>query len=172
MKKNTIAVFSWLVTAWITKVFLFSLPYKFTGHPDTRHIFETIGLWMGGVLGEGFGQWFATWGASVVGSAELLVSVLLLSPVILSLVGRFVRLPVCCNRACLHSLGGFAAVSIMTGAVFFHLFTPLGIKVLHEGKSDGGSLFYAACSIWVLGLAMALINLPLCSGCKKQNRGN
>jgi len=38
----------------------------------------------------------------------------------------------------------------MSGAVFFHLATPLGIEVLHNGVSDGGSLFYAAVSILVL----------------------
>jgi len=46
----------------------------------------------------------------------------------------------------------------MAGAVFFHLFTPLGIEVLHQGKSDGGSLFYAAVSILVLGIVMVIIN--------------
>jgi len=50
------------------------------------------------------------------------------------------------------------AAMVMTGAVFFHLFTPLGIEVLHEGKSDGGSLFYAAVSILVLGLVLAVMN--------------
>jgi hypothetical protein len=48
----------------------------------------------------------------------------------------------------------------MTGAAFFHLATPLGIEVLHNGQSDGGSLFYAAVSILVLGLVLAAINLP------------
>ena len=46
----------------------------------------------------------------------------------------------------------------MAGAVFFHLVTPLGIVVLHEGKSDGGSLFYAALSILVMGIVMFFIN--------------
>jgi len=46
----------------------------------------------------------------------------------------------------------------MSGAAFFHLFTPLGIKVIHEGKSDNGSLFFAAVSIIVLGLVLAFIN--------------
>jgi len=71
---------SLVISLWIAKVFLFSLPYKFTNHPDT------------------------------------------------------------------------------SGAAFFHLFTPLGIKVIHEGKSDNGSLFFAAVSIIVLGLVLAFIN--------------
>jgi hypothetical protein len=39
---------------------------------------------------------------------------------------------------------------MMVGAVFFHTQTPLGIEVIHEGKSDGGSLFRAAVSILVI----------------------
>lgn len=50
------------------------------------------------------------------------------------------------------------ASAIMSGAVFFHLFTPLGIQVLHEGKSDNGSLFYAAVSILLLGLCLFAVN--------------
>ena len=46
----------------------------------------------------------------------------------------------------------------MAGAVFFHLFTPLGIEVLHEGKSDGGSLFYTALSILILDVELFVIN--------------
>jgi hypothetical protein len=58
------------------------------------------------------------------------------------------------------------ASAVMAGAVFFHLFTPLGIEVLHEGQSDGGSLFYAAVSILVLGIVLFLINI---SAAKQQS---
>ena len=57
-----------------------------------------------------------------------------------------------------HMLGGLMASAVMAGAVFFHLFTPLGVEVLHQGKSDGGSLFYAAASILVLGIALFFLN--------------
>ncbi len=170
MKKTIIAAFSWLVTLWTAKVFLGSLPYKFSDHPDTQHIFGTIGQWMEGVLGQSIGQWFATNGAVVVGSAELLVSILLLAPAVLFVVGKLVNLPGWLSRAPLHMLGGLAAAGVMAGAVFFHLFTPLGIEVLHEGKSDHGSLFKAAASILVLGLIMAAANFILvreCMGCSR-----
>ena len=170
MKNKAIALFSWLAALWIARVFLVSLPYKFTGHPDTQHIFGTIGHWMSGVLGEGIGRGFAAWGAIAVGSAELFVSVLLLAPVILFAVGRFVSLPACYGRARVHGLAGIGAAAIMAGALFFHLFTPLGIEVLHQGKNDGGSLFYAACSIFVLGLMMAILNRPFCPGRTTKNR--
>ena len=50
------------------------------------------------------------------------------------------------------------ASAVMAGAVFFHLVSPLGIEVLHDGQSDGGSLFYAALSILILGLVLFGIN--------------
>ena len=50
------------------------------------------------------------------------------------------------------------ASAVMAGAVFFHLASPLGVEVLHEGQSDGGSLFYAALSILILGLVLFAIN--------------
>ena len=54
--------------------------------------------------------------------------------------------------------GGLMASAVMAGAVFFHLVSPLGIEVLHNGESDGGSLFYAAVSILVLGFVLFFIN--------------
>lgn len=159
MKQKIIAAFSWGASLWAAYVFLWSLPYKFTGHPDTQHIFGTIGEWMRGVLGDGTGTLFSRFGAYGVGTAELIVSVILLIPAIgwvLHKFGMFDRPP---DRALFHGIGGLLAAMVMSGAVFFHLFTPLGIEVLHDGKSDGGSLFYAAVSILVLGLIMAFINL-------------
>ncbi|GAA3918781.1 hypothetical protein [Litoribacillus peritrichatus] len=158
MKGKVIAVGSWVVVLWICKVFLSSLPYKFTSHPDTQHIFGTIGGWMEGVLSQSIGQWFTQYGAFAVGGAELLVSVLLLLPAVFFLITKVnsgVTLP---SRALVHSVGGLVASLVMCGAVFFHLATPLGIEVLHNGQSDGGSLFYAAVSILVLGLVMAIVN--------------
>jgi hypothetical protein len=46
------------------------------------------------------------------------------------------------------------ASAVMAGAVFFHLVSPLGIDV----NNDGGSLFYAALSILILGLVLFGIN--------------
>ena len=47
---------------------------------------------------------------------------------------------------------------VTAGAVFFHLFTPLGIEVLSQGQPDGGALFYTAVSILICGIIMFLIN--------------
>ena len=41
----------------------------------------------------------------------------------------------------------------MSGAISFHLFTPLGI----DPNNDGGGLFMAACVVWVTSIAMLII---------------
>ena len=158
MKKKIVAVLSWVIVLWICKVFLFSLPYKFTNHPDTQHIFGTIGAWMSDVFGAGIGQSFSDYGAYVVGGFELITSLILLSPALFWLIGLVSNADRTGLRATIHQYGGLLASAVMAGAVFFHLFTPLGIEVLHEGKSDGGSLFYAAVSILVLGIVLFVLN--------------
>ena len=158
MKRNFIAVISWLMALWMCKVFLFSLPYKFSGHPDTQHIFGTIGAWISGILGSAIGDLFTSIGAIGVGTFELLTSIVLLLPALLWILARAGIGEVRDQRAKFHRIGGVMAAVVMSGAVFFHLFTPLGIEVLHQGKSDGGSLFYAALSILVCGVIMFVIN--------------
>ena len=159
MKQKMIAIASWLIALWSAKVFLFSLPYKFTDHPDTLHIFGSIGLWMQETLGVNIGMWFSTYGAYVVGSVELIASLVLLSPAVFWLLQRFNVMKAVPSQHLLHGFGGLMAAGVMIGAVFFHLFTPLGIEVIHQGKGDNGSLFYAALSILVLGIFMFVINL-------------
>jgi hypothetical protein len=158
MKRNIIAVISWLMALWMCKVFLFSLPYKFTGHPDTQHIFGTIGAWISGILGSTIGDLFASFGAIGVGTFELLTSIVLLLPALLWILAKAGIGEARGKRAKFHRIAGVMAAMVMAGAVFFHLFTPLGIEVLHQGKSDGGSLFYAAASILVCGVIMFVIN--------------
>jgi hypothetical protein len=158
MKKIIIAVVSWAIGLWVAKVFVSSIPYKFSGHPDTQHIFSTIGEWLKGFIGDTAGGLFSEQGAVVIGSAELLTSVILLSPVVFWILNKMNLAADRPFRAMAHALGGLMAAGIMAGAVFFHLFSPLGVEVLHKGESDGGSLFYAALSILVLGLILFIIN--------------
>lgn len=114
---------------------------------------------MEGILGNTIGELFSQYGAYVVGSVELLTSILLLSPIIYWLMNRSQGSDVLRRiRARIHTIGGAMAAMVMAGAVFFHLFTPLGIAVLHNGQSDGGSLFRAALSILVLGIVLLLMN--------------
>lgn len=121
-------------------VFLDSLRYKFTDHPNTQVIFGKLN------------DWAATWGAGglfshtglfsqyVIGTAELFAAIFLLA-------GIFPRFRT------LQAVGASIAFVIMTGAVFFHLFTPLGI----DPNMDGGGLFGAAVVLWVGSLVLLVI---------------
>jgi hypothetical protein len=159
MNINKTSIFSWVVTLWIAKVFLFSLPYKFTLHPDTQHIFGIIGNWMKDYIGETTGNLFMNYGSYFIGSAELITVLILLSPALFFALNKINAIKSLPNPLPIRIVGGLMASAIMGGAVFFHLFTPLGIVVIHEGQSDGGSLFYAATSILILGIIMALLKL-------------
>jgi hypothetical protein len=158
MNKIITAISSWIIALWASKVFLSSLPYKFSGHPDTQHIFGTIGEWLKGFVGDAAGGFFSEYGAIVIGSAELVTSVILLSPIVFWILNKVKLIDARPYRVVAHALGGLMAAGIMGGAVFFHLVSPLGVEVLHQGKSDGGSLFYSALSILVLGLVLFVIN--------------
>lgn len=159
MNSTIRAIISWAIVIWTCFIFLGSLPYKFTKHPDTQHIFGTIGDWMSSTIAQPLGDAFANFGSYAVGSVELITSLVLLFPALLWLIKKSSGQWNSSLRARWHALGGLMASAVMAGAVFFHVFTPLGIEVLHEGQNDGGSLFYAAVSILILGSVLFLINI-------------
>jgi len=161
-------VLSWVIAVCISAVFLSSLVCKFTGAPETKHIFTTIGKWLTGFLGAGFGGAFAQFGAIIVGTAELIVSIILLAPAfwaILNMV-RKDQAPKSLNRQKYHTVGGFSATLLMGGAVFFHLFSRLGIEV----NDDGGALFYTAVTVFFLGIILFLMNRET-APCDDRSRG-
>ena len=127
---------------WISFVFIQSLFFKFAGSPETVHIFGTLDGWAAGL---GFPGLFAPGGlfsARVIGSLELVASLLLLA----SLLPRF-RL--------LRPPGALMALGVISGAILFHLFTPLGVAVPNaDGTSDGGLLFGMAVSVWISAAAL------------------
>lgn len=132
---TTLAVF-------IAFVFLQSLAFKFTGSEETVIIFSTIGQWMADIgLPEGFANAFAERGGIAVGVAELFASILVLVPR---------------SRLWGAVLGWF----VMSGAIFFHLFTPLGIVRVVDaaGNTDGGVLFMMACGVWLSSLGLVYLN--------------
>lgn len=109
---------------WLSLIFLGSLPYKFTNHPDTQHIFGTIGDWIGGFLGSAIGSGFSNYAGYIIGSMELVASVMILSGIILwgiQLAG-FLKMK---NLDHFIALGGIFASGIMAGAIFFHVVSPL-----------------------------------------------
>ena len=108
-----------VLSAYIAFVFVQSLFFKFTGSEESIFIFSTLRDWSGIGLFEPFGRFF-------IGACELVASVLLFFPRL-----RFI--------------GAGMAMGIISGAIVFHLFTPLGVEI----KGDGGLLFALACGVWI-----------------------
>ena len=131
-------IISWGLALWIAFVFVQSLFFKFTNAPDTQYIFGTIGAWMAGNFLQPLANLFTLYGGYTIGAFELLASILLILP-------RY------------RPLGALLALALMTGAIFFHLFTPLGINV----QGDGGILFYMACSVWVAAIILLVLDRGL-----------
>jgi hypothetical protein len=129
----------WLLTAFVAFVFIQSLFFKFTGSPETVYIFQgKLDPWAASL---GFGGVFAPGGifsAKVVGTFELMASILLIVGAALT------------GSRVVQVLGAAMGLGVISGAIFFHLFTPLGIAVVNtDGSSDGGELFTLACGVWI-----------------------
>jgi hypothetical protein len=122
---------------FIAIVFMQSLFFKFSDAPETQYIFGTLDAWGAGLGFPGLFAHNGIFSQYVVGSAELVASLALLT--------GLVR-----QQSLLVALGGLLAMGVISGAIFFHLFTPLGVQVLNtDGTLDGGQLFAMACGIWV-----------------------
>lgn len=121
------------VTIFISAVFLDSLRFKFANAPKTQIIFGDLDAWASSFGAPGLFAQTGLFSQHVIGGAELAASAILLGAMILPRY-RF-----------LQPLGAFLAIAIMSGAISFHLFTPLGINV----DGDGGGLFFAACGVWI-----------------------
>lgn len=143
-----------LLTAYIAFVFLQSLFFKFSNSPETIYIFQAkLDPWAGSL---GFPGLFAPGGifsAKVVGSVELIASLLLIGGAL----GERLR--------SLQVLGAALGLGVISGAIFFHLFTPLGVAVRNaDGSSDGGELFALACGVWLACAALLWLRRALWLG--------
>ena len=141
------AALPWALSLFVSFVFIQSLFFKFTGSPETVYIFETkLDAWAASL---GFAGVFAPGGifsAKVVGSFELLASLLLL-------LGMLIPRLVILNAA-----GALLGLGVISGAIGFHLFTPLGVAVQNaDGSSDGGALFAMACGVWLSCAALLFL---------------
>jgi hypothetical protein len=73
----------------------------------------------------------------VIGSAELVASSLLVFGLLT-------------GRQLVQAFGALLSLAVISGAILFHLFTPLGISVRNaDGTYDGGQLFGLACGVWI-----------------------
>ena len=115
------------ISAWIAFVFVWYLQFKFTGDDGSVWLFTVLTDWLG-FHGHEKVMRIGT------GSAELIASILLMD------------LP-------LQAVGAVLAFCIMSGAIFFHLVSPLGV----DPYQDGGVLFKEACSVWVGSLVIVAI---------------
>lgn len=141
----------WLLTLYVAFVFIQSLFFKFTGSPETVYIFQgKLDPWAATL---GFPGVFAPGGifsAQVVGSAELVASLLLLAGAALA------------GWRWLQVAGAAMGLGVISGAIFFHLFTPLGVAVANaDGSSDGGQLFALACGVWLACAALLWLRRPV-----------
>ncbi|MFT2112586.1 hypothetical protein [Marinomonas sp. 2405UD68-3] len=117
-----------VLSAFIIFVFVQSLFFKFSNSFETQYIFGILGEWSGL-------DWFGVYGGYMVGITELIVSIILVT--------RY------------NPIGALIGVGVMTGAIFFHLATPLGVvqPVFDVAGAiigdDAGTLFIMACLVWL-----------------------
>lgn len=124
-------------------IFLDSLRFKFTDHPKTQVIFGRLDAWAGSIGFPGLFGHTGVFSQYVIGGAELAAAGLLLA-------GAFYQ-----PYRFLLPIGAGLGLAVMTGAISFHLFTPLGLDPNH----DGGGLFRAACLVWVLSASLLFLRL-------------
>ena len=128
---------SFVPVLYVAFVFVQSLFFKFTNNPETQYIFGTLNAWAKSLGAPAVFARNGVFSQYVIGTAELAASTILL----LSLLPRFREL---------RPLGAALGLAVISGAIFFHLFTPLGVSVLNEdGTRDGGLLFGLACGVWL-----------------------
>ncbi|HKT18485.1 MAG TPA: hypothetical protein VJR47_10615 [Stellaceae bacterium] len=118
---------AWALSAWIAFVFVWYLQFKFTGNEGSVWLFTILTDWLG-FHGHEKIMRIGT------GTVELIASILLF------------------DRP-LQVLGAFLALCIMSGAIFFHTLSPLGL----DPYGDGGVLFKQACSVWLSAAAILAI---------------
>jgi uncharacterized membrane protein YphA (DoxX/SURF4 family) len=108
----------WVGALYIAFIFLWYEQYKLFGAEGSVDLFTTLTDWLGLHGHEKFMR-------IGVGSCEVIAALVILTPR-------------------LQGLGAIGALMLMSGAMFFHLATPLGT----DPYGDGGILFKEACSVW------------------------
>lgn len=110
---------TWPAALWIAYIFLWYEQYKLTGNPGSVWLFQTLADWL----------WIGPYEKPFrlgVAIAEIIASLLVLVP-----------------RTRLWGAG--LSFGIISGAIFFHVASPVGI----DPFEDGAKLFKEALSVWV-----------------------
>ncbi|MEM7329949.1 MAG: hypothetical protein AAF437_14490 [Pseudomonadota bacterium] len=129
-----------IVAGIASLVFLDSLRFKFTNAPETQTIFGKLNEWAASFGADGLFAQTGLFSQYVIGTAELFAASLLL-------IGIHPAL----RR--LQAVGALIAFAVMSGAVNFHLWTPLGI----DPNNDGGGLFFMAVIVWLTSFALIIV---------------
>ena len=135
----------WALVIFPSFVFVQSLFFKFSGSEETVIIFDTIGAWMAGLpVLSAIAEPFAAYGGWAVGLTELFATIVMLIPAT-------------------RIFGATLGLGVISGAIFFHLFTPLGVVRVVDaaGNTDGGALFAMACLTWLCCAATVWIEWTL-----------
>ncbi|MGH1487733.1 MAG: hypothetical protein ACRBCI_16095 [Cellvibrionaceae bacterium] len=126
-------IITWIFSIFVAFIFAQSLVFKLSGSIETTIIFDTIAAWMSTIgMPQAIANFFSEFGGYSVALAELIAALLILVPKT-------------------RIIGASLGLVVISGAIFFHLFTPLGIDrvVDFAGNTDGGALFYTACAVFV-----------------------
>ena len=126
-RDTVLGAVAWALAAFIAYIFIYYLQFKFTGHPGSVDLFTTLTDWLGFHGHEKFMR-------VGTGAMELIASALLFIPAT-------------------QVVGAVLALGIMSGAIFFHLASPLGV----DPYGDGGVLFKEACAVWLSSLVILAI---------------
>lgn len=110
---------TWPAAIYIAGIFLWYEQYKLTGNQGSVDLFTTITDWL---YLDGYEKPFRL----SVAIAEIIASVLVVLP-----------------RTRMY--GALLSLGIISGAIFFHVVSPLGI----DPYQDGGTLFKEACAVWL-----------------------
>lgn len=129
-----------IVAGIASLVFLDSLRFKFTNAPETQTIFGKLNDWAASLGADGLFAQTGLFSQYVIGTAELFASAFLLIGILPAL-----------RR--LQAVGAVIAFAVMSGAVNFHLWTPLGI----DPNNDGGGLFFMAVVVWLTSLGLIIV---------------
>ncbi len=110
---------TWPAAFYIAGILLWYEQYKLTGNPGSVWLFTVLSDWL---HIHGYEKPFRLF----VASMEIAASILVVLP--------WTRM-----------WGAGLALGVMSGAIFFHVVSPLGIDPYH----DGGALFKEACTVWL-----------------------
>jgi hypothetical protein len=110
---------TWPAALYIAFILLWYEQFKLTGNEGSVWLFTLLADWVGL---HGHEKLFRL----SVATAEIVASILVVVPA--------TRVP-----------GAALSVGIMSGAIFFHVVSPLGI----DPYMDGGKLFTEACTVWL-----------------------